>query len=394
MEPDKRIFGLQKNVFFLGLVSLFNDFSSEMVYAVMPAFLTAVLGAPPIFIGFLEGFADALASGLKILFGWVSDKLQTRKKLAVLGYALSVSTRWFLAFSGSIWSVFALRSLDRVGKGLRDAPRDALIAESVRPAELGKSFGYHRAMDSIGSTIGPVAAFILLPLLLQDYRLLFKIGFAVGLIAIISFIFVNDIPFSKTSLPRSSFRAAWHNFSGEFKRYVATVFVFGLGFMPVSLLLLISRTDGLALYSIPFLYFLYNITYVIFSAPAGRLADIIGDRWILIFGFIAAILSYVILLIAPTAVGAILGFLVLGVYAALTDGVERALASKLVAREVLATGQGTLNAAIGFSSLIAGLIGGALWTWASPSIALGYGLVMMAIGSVMFIAARGFAKTV
>ena len=193
MESQKRIFGLRRNVFFLGLVSLFNDFSAEMMYSIMPGFLTTVLGAPAVFVGFIEGFADALASFLKIYFGWFSDKIGKRKILAIFGYIISVSTRWFLALVGNFWQVFFLRSIDRIGKGLRDSPRDALISESVEVRELGKSFGYHRMMDTIGATFGPLAAVFLLPMIMDDYRMLFKISFFVGILAIFTFIFVKEI---------------------------------------------------------------------------------------------------------------------------------------------------------------------------------------------------------
>src|SRR3989338_3419444 len=193
MDKEKRIFGLQKNVFFLGLVSLLNDFSAEMIQSVMPAFLTVVLGVPPVLIGFLEGFADALASILKIYFGWFSDKIGKRKILAVTGYIIAVSTRWFLALVTGFGQVFVLRAIDRVGKGLRDSPRDALISESVESRELGKSFGYHRAMDTIGATLGPLSAVFLLPLILNDYRLLFKIGFVLGILSVLTFVFVKDV---------------------------------------------------------------------------------------------------------------------------------------------------------------------------------------------------------
>ncbi|MBI2075581.1 MAG: MFS transporter [Candidatus Harrisonbacteria bacterium] len=158
MNNGNRIFGLRRNVFFLGLVSFFNDFSAEMVYAVMPAFLTTVLGAPPIFLGFMEGFVDAFASTFKIFSGWLSDKVGQRKWFAVSGYTLAVIARSFLSLVGNIWQVFSLRVVDRLGKGLRDSPRDALLSESVERVELGKSFGYHRAMDRAGAILGPIAA--------------------------------------------------------------------------------------------------------------------------------------------------------------------------------------------------------------------------------------------
>ena len=170
---DKKIFGLRKNVFFLGLVSFFNDFSAEMIYALMPGFITSVLGAPAAFLGFMEGFVDALASILKIYSGWLSDKIGRRKLPAVIGYAIAVSARTFLAFVGKFWEVFVIRVADRVGKGLRDSPRDALIAESVERGELGKSFGYQRSMDALGGIFGPVAALILFPIVSGDYSMMF-----------------------------------------------------------------------------------------------------------------------------------------------------------------------------------------------------------------------------
>src|SRR3989344_2004786 len=254
MEKDRKIFGLQKNVFFLGLVSLLNDFSSEMIYSIMPAFLTVALGAPPVLVGFIEGFADALASVLKIYFGWFSDKIKKRKILAVTGYAISVSTRWFLALVGNFWQVFILRSIDRIGKGLRDSPRDALISESVERNELGKSFGYHRAMDTIGATLGPLSAVFLLPLIFNDYRLLFKIGFVLGILSVLTFIFVKEIKAPKTEAEKSThppFSFSLKEYRHDFKEYILAVFLFGLGFMPIALMLLKSQEIGLNGFSIP-----------------------------------------------------------------------------------------------------------------------------------------------
>src|SRR3989344_5326697 len=294
MEKDRKIFGLQKNVFFLGLVSLLNDFSSEMIYSIMPAFLTVALGAPPVLVGFIEGFADALASVLKIYFGWFSDKIKKRKILAVTGYAISVSTRWFLALVGNFWQVFILRSIDRIGKGLRDSPRDALISESVESKEVGNSFGYHRAMDNIGATLGPLAAVLLLPLIANDYRLLFKIGFVIGLLAILTFVFVKDVKKEKANelkpVPPAPFSFSLKSYSTAFQEYVLAVFLFGLGFMPLALMLLKSQEIGLNGYAVPLMYFVYNLSFVLLSIPAGKLADRVGEKRVLAGGFLMAIL--------------------------------------------------------------------------------------------------------
>ncbi|MDP3999529.1 MAG: MFS transporter [bacterium] len=394
MEP-KRIFGLRKNVFWLGIVSLINDFSSEMVYSVMPAFLTVVLGAPAVLVGFLEGFADALASVLKIYFGWLSDKLGKRKSLAVSGYTLSVATRWFLAMVVGFWQVFLLRAIDRIGKGLRDSPRDALIAESVDRHELGKSFGYHRAMDTVGAMLGPLTAAFLLPIFLNDYRLIFQVAFLAGIFAVLSFIFVRDVPRPKAAENvqlSERFSFSLKPFSGVFKRYILAVFIFGLGSMPITLILLKTQEAGLGSAFMPLIYFISSFTFVLFAIPAGKLADKIGDRKLIILGFIMAILSYFNFAYFSSLASVIAGFVTFGLYSAMTDGVQRALASKLVPDNRLAAGQGFLNAAIGFSSLLAGVIGGGIWTvWGSDAAFL-YGLVMMIIGLLTFIGLNSHGK--
>ena len=388
MEQQKKILGLRPNVFFLGLVSLLNDFSAEMIQSVMPAFLTTVLGAPPVLIGFIEGFADALASILKIYFGWFSDKIGKRKILAVGGYIISVSTRWFLALVMGFWQVFALRAIDRIGKGLRDSPRDALISESVEPRELGKSFGYHRAMDTVGATLGPLFAVLVLPLIMNDYRILFKIGFAFGILSVLTFIFVKDVKKEKNenlAEPHPPFSFSLKDYSHNFKVYIAAVFVFGLGLMPVALLLLKAQELGLNSYAIPLMYFVYNLSFIIFAIPAGKLADRFGDKKVIGGGFIAAIIAYLDLAIFSGTPAAVLGFVIFGLYSAMTDGVERAFASKLVPADKIATGQGFLNSAIGISSLLAGVIGGSIWTKFGSSPALFYGAGMMFIGLLTFI---------
>ncbi len=387
-KTDKRIFGLKSNVFWLGLVSLFNDFSSEMMYSVMPGFLTAVLGAPPVFVGFIEGFADALASVFKIYFGWFSDKIGKRKILAVAGYSISVSTRWFLALVGNFWQVFILRAIDRVGKGLRDSPRDALIFESVGRSEAGKSFGYHRAMDTIGGALGPLTAVFLMPYIMNDYRLLFRISFVFGILAVLTFVFVRDVnkPVPEAVRPPPKpFSFSLKGYSGLFKEYIAAVFIFGLGLMPLPLMLLKSQEIGLDGFSIPLMYFVSNFAFVLFAIPAGKLADRIGDKKVIAIGFLAAIFSYLNLALFSTAWSVVLGFATFGVYSAMTDGVQRALAAKLVPDDRLASGQGYLNAAVGLSSLMAGIIGGTIWTVMGSSSALLYGAAMMSAGLAIFV---------
>lgn len=390
----KRIFGLRRNVFFLGLVSLFNDFSAEMVYSVMPAFLTTVLGAPAVFIGFMEGFVDALASVLKIFSGWFSDKIGRRKVLAVSGYTVSVSLRFLLAVVANFWQVFALRVVDRVGKGLRDSPRDALLSESVERHELGKSFGYHRAMDTTGAILGPLGAVILLPLLSGNYRQLFLISFGIGIFAVFSFLFVKEVRTKEQIMPQIPvrFKFSLEKFSREFKLFIGAMFVFGMGVMPVSLMLLKTNAIGLAVASIPLVYLIYNISFALFAIPFGHLSDRFGEKRVILGGFFAAMASYLLFARLASPAALVIGFVMFGLYSAMTDGVARALTAKLVPAEHLATGQGYLQSAIGISSLLGGLVGGTIWSVYGSSIAFTYGLAMMTIGFLTFVRLNGFHR--
>jgi MFS family permease len=387
----KRIAGVERNVFFLGLISLFNDFSAEMVQAVMPVFLTTVLGAPAFFVGLIEGVADTLSSVLKVISGWVSDKTKKRKLMAVSGYALSVGLRSFLAAVTTFPQVFALRIGDRLGKGLRDSPRDALIAESVDKSELGKSYGFHRAMDTLGATLGPLAAFILLPSL--GYSNLFIFAFFLGLFALASFVFVKDREKHREEKPRPKLNWQLFKNNRRFAGIVAAIFVFGLGTLPIGLTLLKAKEVGPTITEVPLMYFIYGLAFVIFSIPLGRLADKIGTRFVIAMGFTLAALVYFAMANDTSVIGLAVLFVVLGIYSAATDGMERTLAAKLLPPEILATGQGFLNMAIGFSSLGAGIIGGLLWTTINSGAAFTYAGILSAAGLALFLYMTRKVKT-
>jgi len=387
MDEEKKIMGVRKNIFFLGLVSMFNDLSGEMVQSVMPVFLTSVLGAPAVFVGFIDGAADTISSVLKVVSGWFSDKVHKRKLPAVVGYVISDATRWFLMFAQNVWQVFGLRVADRVGKGFRDAPRDALIAESAPESELGRSYGFHRAMDTLGATIGPLSAFFLLPFLGGSYRKLFFIAFVLGFLAIASFVFVKDKKIEGTvQKPRP--RLNWNLFRTHrrFVSIVISIFVFGLGTLPIALVLLKAKEVG-NVADVPLMYFVYSLAFVFFSIPLGRLADRIGERAVIAGGFLVAVLAYIGLLSSAHIVMLTASFAALGVYSAATDGMQRMLAAKAFGaeHELIATAQGFLNMAVGFSSLGAGLIGGLLWTSVDSSAALGYAAAVSLIGCALFL---------
>jgi len=385
MLKDK-IFGIKRNVFFLGLVSFFNDFSGEMVQSVMPVFITTVLGAPAFFVGLIEGTADALASVFRLISGWMSDKIGERKRPAVLGYSLSTLTRLFLVIVNNFWQVFALRVIDRIGKGFRDSPRDALIAESVTEDKLGISYGFHRAMDTLGATFGPLLGFLIIFWVKDGYKALFLIAFFLGLLAIGSFVFVKDVKVEKLEKQAKRIKLDWNIFKShkKFIFVVGSLFIFGLGTLPIALVLLKAKDAG-SIADVPLMYFIYSLTFVVVSIPLGKLADKIGERAVIAGGFLLAAISYIGLALTTHLLAITLFFITLGIYSAATDGMQRMLAAKSLHGELVATGQGFLNMAIGFSSLGAGIIGGLLWTTISDSAALFYAAALSLIGLILFI---------
>ncbi len=387
MEPGaKKIAGVAPNVFFLGVVSFFNDFSHEMVKAVMPVFLTTVLGATPAFVGFLDGFADAVASLLRILSGWLSDKSGERKRLAVWGYMISVITRGALIVVGSIGQVFALRVIDRVGKGVREAPRDALISASVTDAEASSSFSFQRSLDALGGVVGPLVAFIALPVLHEDYRLFFAVASALGLLALGAFVFVRDVKIAPGLREQGPLSTAFslRHFDARFRLYLLSVFIFGLGSMPVALVVLRAQTVNCCDETVPLMYLLYAVAAYASAAGAALIASGLGRRRTIILGFCVAVVSYCVLAGSESLYMLGVGVVLLGIYSGITDGIQRAFASKLLANHHIAAGHGFLQAAIGVSSLIAGTVGGLVWTKLGSTVAFFGGAGFMLLGLLAF----------
>lgn len=390
-DKQKKIFGLNRNAFFLGMVSLFNDFSNAMIQSVMPYFLSQTLGIPKVGIGLIEGIANAVSSALRIFSGWLSDKIGKRKSLAVMGYALSVATRPLFVFVTSLTGVGAARVVDRIGKGFRDSPRDALLAASVDEKEIGKSFGYQRMMDALGGFLGPLGAFIFLVFVTENMnvtsesiRTLFWVAFGIGVFAILSFLFVREV---KSPPEEKIYRLNVHLFKGnkQFLLFIVSVFIFGLGTIPEVLMFTRSVDLEFSIVLIPVVYFIYNGVFAFLSGPLGKLSDKIGERAVITGGFISALASYSLLALTESKGLAIVAFILMGVYSAATDGIERALASKLVDRHLLATGEGILQAAIGTSSLISAVVGGLIWDKLGHSYAFAYWGIASLIGLLTFI---------
>ncbi len=263
----KKIFGLEKNIFLLGIVSFFNDLSSEMILSVLPAFFTSVLKAGAASLGLVEGIADAGANFIKIYAGGLSDKLQKRKVFIVGGYLLSVVTRPVYLLISSVVGVIGIRLTDRVGKGLREGPRDAIISLSAPKEELGKSFGYHRAMDTAGAIVGPLVAYLILRQWPLGFNKVFITAFIAGIFAVGATLFVVDVV--GTVKGKKMTLASLALFPKDFKLYLLALFILSMGSLPVAVMLLKTQSIGITLASIPLFYMLYNVSYAVFSIGGG-----------------------------------------------------------------------------------------------------------------------------
>ncbi|MEO8638184.1 MAG: MFS transporter [Candidatus Taylorbacteria bacterium] len=382
MKKKERIIGLPRNVFFLGLTSFFNDFSSEMILSILPAFFISVLKTGAASLGLVEGIADFSANVIKIYSGRFSDKIQKKKIFAVSGYVLSVFTRPFYYFVGSVAGVVGLRVADRIGKGLRDSPRDALISLSTPEGEMGRAFGYHRAMDTAGAIVGPLVAFLILRQFPQGFNIIFVTAFVVGLAALASLVLVKEIKVMAQN--RKEVASSPYAFPLQFKLYLASMFLLSLGTLPVAILLFRAKDIGFIIASIPLFYMIYSISYALFSAPAGRVADKIGEKKVIFFGYFALLAGYLVLGTAQSLLMLIAGFLLVGVFSALTDGTQRAHVANIIPGGYHGSAFGYLNAVIGFGYLFAGIVGGYLWQNFGAVSALGASVIAVILGLILF----------
>ncbi|MBI5078149.1 MAG: MFS transporter [Candidatus Yonathbacteria bacterium] len=382
-----------RNVFLIGLTSFSNDFSNEMVLAIFPAFFTSVLKAGASSLGLVEGLADGAANIIKIYAGRFSDKIQKRKPFMILGYGLSVAIRPVYIFISSVGGVVGIRVTDRIGKGLREAPRDAILSLSTSKEEMGRAFGYHRMLDTLGAILGPLVAYLILRAYPEGFNIVFVVAFIVGLFAVASLILVKDILGSvrKGSLSLDSLAV----FPSDFKRYLVALFLLSAGSIPIAVLLLKTQHLGLTLASIPLFYMLYNLSFAGFSVSAGGMSDRIGPRTVMRLGYVILLAGYFVIFFAENTIILALGFLVLGLFPALTDGVARALAAELSPESHRAGAYGFVNATAGFGLMFAGIGGGYIWEHFGSGYALITGVVFVVAGIIVLstIIANGKEKS-
>lgn len=383
-ENGKGILGLHKNVFSAGLVSFFMDFSSEMVYPLVPLFLATILGVNKSIIGIIEGIAESTASLLKVFSGWFSDRIGKRRFLMVGGYGVSTLSRPFVALSTHWGHVLTYRFIDRFGKGIRTAPRDAIIAESSPEVHLGRSFGFHRAMDTVGAVVGPATAFLLLSLFSNSYRLVFWVSMIPGILAImIIVLFITEKKGKRglVTLPKLSLK----DFDYRFKAFIFVITLFALGNSSDAFLILRAQNLGIKIAVIPLVYLSFNVVYALFAWPAGILSDKIGPRKVILSGFILFALIYLGFALAQNPTHIWMLFPLYGIFMGLTEGVQKAYLATIIPHTHKATAYGIYNSLIGLAVLPASIMGGYLWDTISPSATFYYGAIVASFSALLFI---------
>ena len=360
--------GITRNVLVLGAVSLLTDVSSEMTLTILPLFLANVLLVPTAIIGIIEGVAETTASVTKVFSGWLSDRTGQRKWLTVLGYGLSAVSKPFLFFAAAWPLVFGARFADRLGKGIRTAPRDALIADSAAPDKAGLNFGFHRAADTAGAVIGLTLAAIVVYLseggsLLLDrptYQILVLVGIIPGLLAvlILATLVTEQKRSAKEAKPPS---LSLKGFDVRFKMFVVIVILFTLGNSSDAFLILRAQNLGMSVLTIFVLLVTFNLVYTVAATPAGALSDILGRRRLVVAGWSAYGLVYLGFAVAEQSWHVWLLYLLYGLYYASVEGASRALVADTVAPEQRGTAYGVYNAAVGVAALPASIIAGILW---------------------------------
>ena len=379
---------IPRPVWLLGWSSLFTDAATEMIYPLLPVYLSRVLGAGPLSLGIIEGVAEAVNSALKIVSGYVSDRWSKRRPIVIAGYAISSAARPLIAMTRSWPQVLLIRALDRTGKGIRGAPRDAMLARLAPSAERGRIFGFHRAMDHAGAIVGPLVATVILFFAPGEYRLVFALTVIPGAIAVALLFFVSE-PAAPAPVraPRES-RPGRPALDRPLLAFLGVLLLFSLGNSADAFLLLrLSDAIGSATY-VPLLWSGLHVVKASLSTWGGALSDRLGRRHVIVVGWLLYALVYVGFAMAQSLWTLVAWFLVYGAFFALTEGAEKALVADLVPADKHGVAFGMYNTTLGIGALAASIVFGFLYERFGAPVAFSTGAVLATVAAVLLMALR------
>lgn len=376
-----KILGLERNVFFTGLTSFFTDTSTKMVYSVMPLFLLSI-GASKTTISLIEGIAESTASLVKALSGYWSDRIGKNKPFMLIGYGITALVTPLYTLVRIPVQVLFYRFFERVGKGLRAAPRDSLISGSVSKNDAGRNFGFHKAMDNSGAILGPLAAFLLLRFFPLNYANIFLIATIPAVLGVLTIaVFIKEAKSFKNNAPKISLK----HLPKKFYFFLAIIFIFTLGNSADALLLVKTAETGIDKSYIPFVYMIFNMVSVVLAIPIGKLSDRIGRERLIIPGFLIFAVTY-FLFGRFNSIHIFIGlFVMYGLYSALVDGSQKAMISDIVGMDLRGTGFGIYHAVLGVTLLPASLIAGTLYDKVSSGAPFYFGSAMALTATVLML---------
>ena len=389
----RRYRSLPRNVIAIGLVSLLNDASSEIIYPLLPVFLAGSLGASAKAIGIIEGLAESMSSLLKLFAGYLSDRLGKRKLLVVAGYSLASLVRPLLAFAQTWQQVLGIRIADRVGKGFRTAPRDAMIADTVQVEQRGIAFGFHRAMDHGGAVIGPLVGYLLVVLLVanatsptrSEFSRIFLVASVPALLAVlVAVFFMRESPVQRHQNAEFT-KLSLRGFDSNFKRFLLVLGLFTLSNSSDSFLILRAMDAGVSVAVVPLLWAAHHGTKVLSSLFGGDLSDRLGRKRLIVSGWVLYAAVYAGFAFATQAISLWILFLIYGIYFGLVEGAEKALVADLVRPEQRGTAYGLYNLAFGVTVFPASLLMGMIWDWKGPATAFLVSAFMGAAAAVLLL---------
>ena len=376
--------GLGRNVYALGAVSFFTDVATEMIYPLLPVFLTSVLGASAGFVGVIEGTAESVAALLKLASGWWSDRVSRRKPLVVVGYGIASVVRPLIAIAHSASTVLAIRVTDRIGKGIRSSARDALIAESVHPSIRGRAFGFHAAADNAGAFVGPLIAFGMMSFFFASLRTVFWFSAIPGALAIITVLAgprevrrARDAAAKEAHAPDLS-----QPLSKRFWVFLTVIVVFTLGNSTDAFLLLRAAQLGVPVALAPILWAVLNLVKTVFNVPGGAFSDRVGRKPALFVGWAVYAAVYLMFGLASQAWQAWALFAGYGLFFGFTEGAERALVADMVPADRRGAAFGWYYLAIGIGALPASLLFGFVWDKAGSPVAFTMGAILAAVSAI------------